>query len=493
VRESLLPFTPLVLVPAILKSVVQLAFADRYGWHIDELYYFASGHHPQLGYVDYPPIAPLLAGVAAHLFGDSLVGLRALSILAGAIAVVMSALVAREFGGGRFAQVAAATFAAASGLLLGANWLFQTVSFDQLLWVMIAWLAVRLLRTGDRRLWPALGVAAGVALETKYTAAGLLFALVVGFLLDRRGRALLRGGRFRLAIGVAVLLVLPNLFWQAQNGWPSVSFFIGESATLRAENSLGQYLFDFFVPLAGPLGAPLAVWGLVRLARDPQWRALAWASAIVFAGFPFIGGKAYYAAPILLLLFPAAAVGLERVTAVRTRWLRIWYPVAFVGLALVLLPVALPVLPEPQMVELGLTDVRKDYADEIGWPELVDQVDAIYHGLPPTVQSSAAILATTYGEAGALDLFGPARGLPRVAAGSSALTYAFWEPPTLGATTMITIGYSAPSLGRWCDSIVPEGVIANRWNIRNEERGRPLLLCHLRGTFADVWADLRKP
>ena len=464
------------------KTVLSLAFAGRYGWHIDELYYFATGKHPALGHVDFPPITPLLAGVARVLFGESLVGLRSLAILAGAGVLVLAALIARELGGGRFAQTLAAA-SVGSSLVLGSNTMFQTVSFDQLAWAAVLFVALRLLRTGDARLWPVLGAVAGLGLMTKYTIAVLLAGLAAGFVLSAGGRARLRGVGPWLAVGIAALIFLPNLWWQIDHGWPSVDFFTSRNPGNRDEFPPPVFLAMFLLA-GGPMGLALLVPGVRRLAKDAVCRPLAIAAALTVAGFVVTGGKPYYPAPLHVLLAAAGTVALEGARIRRRR-------TTVVVSALLLLPALpyyFPVLPLEMMLDIGGADVRRDYADQIGWPELVAAVDRTYEAIPADEQSRTAILTSNYGEAGAVDLFGPERGLPRAA--SPHLTYRYWTPPQLDATTLLAVGFHPGDLNRWCAAPPTVTTFTTPHGVDNEESGKQIAVCRLRGTFAEVWREV---
>src|SRR5262249_59181821 len=180
-RVSRVPWLPVVGLAAV-KLAVPLVFAGRYGWHGDELYYLASGRHLELGYVDYPPVPPAIARLVQVVAPDSVVALRFPGILAGALVVVLAALIARELGGGRRAQVLAALTVVISPVFLGGNFIFSTVDFDQLVWALLLWLVARVLAGRDPRLWLLAGLVLGVGLETKYTVAALAVALSPGLL-----------------------------------------------------------------------------------------------------------------------------------------------------------------------------------------------------------------------------------------------------------------------------------------------------------------------
>jgi len=478
-RSDLVP----VLAVAGAKTLLQLAVAGRYGWHRDELYYVDAGRHLALGYVDFPPITPLLGRLATAVSGDSLVGLRSLAALAGAAVVVLVALTARELGGGRRAQVLAALVAATSPLLLGTNAMFQTVSFDQLAWAAVLLLAVRALKAPSTGRWLALGVAAGVGLETKYTIALLLVGLAAGLVLTAGGRRHLRTAGPWLAGGTATALLLPNLWWQARHGWPSVDFFTGGDGYEPGETSPGGFVLELLL-LVGPAGLALSVPGLRRLARDRRLSPLAVAAAVVVLGFVVSGGKSYYAAPVALVLYAAGAGAAER-WARGARWA---VPLGALATLVAAGPLILPVADEHDMVSSRLYEQREDYAEQIGWPELAEQVVAAARTLPPDEREAAVVLTGNYGEAGALRRFaGP--DLPRVVSGH--LSNRSWiGAEDLDARTLVVVGYDRSHLAPHCASVTRAGTVGNAAGVPNEEAGAAIDVCRLRGTLADVWPEV---
>ena len=468
-----------VLLVAALKSLLNLSLARRYGWHWDELYYRVAGQHLQLGYVDFPPLTPLLARAADALFPGSLVGLRAFAVLAGAGVVVLSALLARELGGSPRAQVLAAIAVATCPIILGANTMFQTVSFDQLAWMGVLVVAARLLRTRDLRLWLPLGALSGVALMTKYTAIGFLLALGIGFLATPQSRDLLRSRRVPLAAAIALVIVAPNVWWQVRHGWPSIDFYAQNNASVRAETSRPTYVAEV-VLIAGPVGAVLCVMGIRRLWRDPSFRTLAVAAGAVVAIFFVLGGKSYYPAPIAPLLLAAGAVQVEAHRA--ERGVR-RFAIATCVAAVVISPLMLPVLPQQTMIDVGLASARKDYAAQIGWPELAAQTAAALHSLPPDEQAGAAILTSDNAEAGAVDLFEPQ--LPEAA--SVDRLYRYWPPGRPGATVVVTVGLTRELLGARCASFTEVARVVNPAGDDNDENGETIGICHTTADLASLW------
>ena len=443
-----------------------MAVADRYGWHRDELYYLASSRHLSLGYVDYPPITPLLARLDQAIFPGSIPGLRLLTVLAGAAVIVIAALIARELGGGPSAQALAGLAVLISPLFVGANILFQTVSFDQLVWAAVCLLFVRLLRGADPREWLVLGLLFGIGLETKYTIVGLGVAMLVG-LIATPARRHLRSRWPWFGFGLAVLLILPNLTWQVGHHWDSVAYTLNH----RGNTDGPVFYWVQQLLLAGPQLLAIVVMGVVWLWRREQFRAAAVTIIAVELLFFAAGGKAYYPAPIYALAYAAGSIWF--VEAIRRRWVRRLAVAAAVAVTLVLLPIGLPVLPAQVMADSGIWKARKDFADMYGWPELVQQVTAVYTGLPASDRNSVMILAGNYGEAGALDFYG--RGLPLVV--SAHLTYYYWAPAHMAPSTVIVLGYPRDYLATFFGQIELAGTIGNAYGLHNEEYGQPIWVC----------------
>lgn len=473
-----------VLALAAVKVAGTMAFAAGYGWHRDELYYLACSRHLALGYVDFPALTPLLARLDQALFPGSLVGLRLLPALAGATVVVIAAAIARELGGGTAAQVLAAFAVLISPLYIGSNHLFQTVSFDQVVWALLCWLLARVLAGGDARLWVLVGLVFGVGLETKYTVIGLGVAAAAGLLVTAARRQLLTPWPW-LALAISLALLAPNLWWQATHGWDSVRYTLSHHGNTDGPVAYwGQQILLF-----GPLHIPLVFLGLRFLHHDARFRALFWTALAVELLFFAAGGKSYYPAPIYALLYAAGAVSLAPFLARRRlRWGLVAVPAVMSGL---LLPIGLPVLPARAAAGSVVTTARKDFADEYGWPELAGQVRDVQQRLPAGERGSAVILAENYGEAGALDLYGPPLSLPQVV--SPHLTYYYWAPRRMAPQTVIAVGYSDDQLRPLFADVEAAGSISNSYGLRNEEFGRPIFVCrHPRRPLWQDWPGLKR-
>ena len=454
-----------MLAVVALKCALELAVAGRYGWHRDELYYAVAGLHLQGGYVEFPPVTALLAALARELFGWSLVGLRAVTILASAGTVVVGALVARELGASRRAQILAAVLIGFIPGMLATNLLFQPVALDQLTTMVVLWLALRLAL--GRGSWPLLGVAAGIGLETKYTLAVVLVLLIATFLVWRRD--VLRSWGFPIAVAIAAALMVPNLVWEAGHGWTSVHFFVNPPPS-GSDETRPQFVGNVILLLA--VAFPVAVAGVVSLVRNREVRPLGWTVVGTVVAYFVLGGKSYYALPVMVFALAAGAIPLDR-WATRRRLVVAGAAFAAVGLAV--LPITLPVLPLHTAVRHGVVKGRDDYQSEVGWPAYVRLVERHAAG-------ADVIVAGNYGEAGALELFG--RGLPPVA--SADVTMRYWRPQVAGRNALV-VGYSRRAAA-FCSGyrVVARISSANDSN----EGGEPIARCTLRGTLADVWPGI---
>src|ERR1700733_16292658 len=143
---------------SLLRLLVQFAGINHYGWFRDELYYMACGEHLAWGYVHQPPLIALVAWFARHVFGNSLFAVRLLPALAGAAVVFLTGWIAREFGGGPFAQFLAAMAMLFAPAYLAFDSFLSMNAFEPLFWVLCAWIAVRIVKGASPKLWLAFGV-----------------------------------------------------------------------------------------------------------------------------------------------------------------------------------------------------------------------------------------------------------------------------------------------------------------------------------------------
>jgi hypothetical protein len=508
-RDGLPPFAwlPVLAVAAGCFALLMLV-AGRYGYHRDELYFIAASKHMAWGYVDQPPLSVALVWLARRLFGDSLLGLRLFPALAYAAAVALTGLTAREFGGRRFAQTLAALLLAVSPFLIAGHMAGPTV-YDLVGWALVILLVLRILRTGDQRLWLLVGLVVGISLYAKHTILFLVIALLVGLVVDRRWKVL--GSPYLwAAAAIAVVLWAPNLLWQADNGWPTLAM----SAALREKHSGAGYTVTFLVlqfVLPGPWAAPIwlaGLWALLRERRFRPYRAFAVAYLLLFVVIMVaMGDRPYYLAPLYVVLFGAGSVitaGVvegsrrffsERPPAPRSRGSMWRSPAAayawVLAFALIFLPLSLPVLPAGWLATVPLQKINYNMGEEIGWQDLTRTVAGIYAELPAEQRAHTVILTGNYGEAGALQRYGEALGLPAVYSGQN--NFHLWGPPPGDASTVIVIGfYDRKYVTPYFEEVEQVATISNRAGVDNEEDGLPIWVARgLKRPWVETWPDLQ--
>jgi 4-amino-4-deoxy-L-arabinose transferase-like glycosyltransferase len=465
-----------------------LALSGEYGFHGDEMYYVVAGQHPAFGYVDQPPLTPLLSAGSVALLGATPTAVRVLPSFEMAFVVVLLALICRDLGGSRRAQVLAACTAALSGYL-GAGHLDTTTDPDLLAWAILVWLLARLLDGGDPRQWLPVGVTAGLALENKDTVLFLGAGLAVGLIACRRWDVI----RCRWAwvgLAIALLLWLPNLVWQATNGWPQVTM-ASQIAGYAAENraQVVPLLWLFTGPLLFPVSAAGLVWILGAKAAVP-WRAIGIAGLVALVLVLASGGKAYYVIGSAPLFMAAGAILLDRWLSRGHRRLRVASLTAAAALSGALIAyLTLPVLPVATYAKTSLPADVPDTANEVGWPQFVAKVEHVVAALPPAERARAVILTNDYSEASPLILLGS--GLPPVYSGHNA--YWEWGPPSADLIVVVHVGDWRPTNWRrffvGCREVAR---IDNGLGIDNSEQGEAVSVCTgLHAPWLTMWPALR--
>ncbi|HEY6430058.1 MAG TPA: glycosyltransferase family 39 protein [Acidimicrobiales bacterium] len=467
--------------------MLEITVSGRYGFHRDELYFVACAHHLAWGYVDQPPMVPAIAWLSIHMWGTSPVSIRLLSALAGGVSVVLTGLTARELGGGWRAQTLAALAAATSPQVLAAFHLLSTTPFDMFFWCATTYVVVRILRTGNERLWLAVGLLVGVGLLNKWNIGFLAVALAVGLGAGGRARDL-RSPWLWAGAALALLIWLPNLVWNAQHHWAEVAM----SRSLHSENggvgaALGFVPSQFVV--VGPVLIVFWLAGLRLLLRTARWRPLGYAYLFLLVVFSVSGGKSYYLAGMYFVLFAAGGVWAEArlVRTVPPRGVGKWVGLMVAG-CVVALPLSLPVLPASALPKSSWEgNVNKDLSATVGWHDFVGQIAQVAQGLPPGERAHLVIFTGDYGAAGAIDLWGDQYGLPQAISGHN--SYWWWGPAGArdGATT-IAVDLSRPYLLTIFSSVTAAGSVSTPGGVWTEERGDPIWICRdQKVSWSEAW------
>ena len=461
----------------------------RYGFHRDELATLDDARRLAWGYVAYPPITPFFGRLSLLLFGTSLAGFRFFAALAEAVAVVLTGLMARAMGGGRSAQLVAA--AAALPFCLAGGSLMQYVSFDYLFWVLTIYSVVRLLADGEPRWWVVIGAAMGLGMMAKYSMVFLAAGLGAGLLLTG-ARKYLASKWLWCGLAVALAIVSPNLIWQARHSFVSLEFL----RTIHARDIRIGRTRDFLPDQLKLtlLAAPLAAAGLyfyLRAHAGRRYRALGWMYAALLLLFVVAKGRGYYLAAAYPMLYAGGAVwGEQRLASMGRGWAGAVRAAAWTALAVdvaLMAAIFLPVAPADSAWGKWMLRQNGDLHEEFGWQELVDTVAQIHRTAP-----QAAILALNYGEAGAIDLYGPRYGLsPAISGINSYWQRGYGNPPP---ETVIVVGATSAWVARNFASCELAGHTGNRYGVENEEtRDHPdIFVCRgLRQSWPEFWRTFR--
>ena len=457
---------------------VLLALSSRYGYHRDELYFRVLAEHPAWGYVDQPPLTPLLARASIAVFGDTLTALRVLPALSITVLVVLVALIARELGGRGAAQTLAALGTATGAFTLIAGHSLLTLSFDLPMWAGAIWFVLRALR-GRPRWWLAAGAVIGLATYNKHLIAMLVLALAAGLLVAGPWRVLAERWLWAGTL-VAVVVAAPNLIYQITHDWPQLTMAAALGANKGAEMRM------LFVPmqfvLFGPVVAVIGAFGFVRLWRDRRVRALAAAYPAAAALTLVSGGRFDYTAGLILLLFAAGCVAVEAASADRVRSAAASLAVAAAGSVLV----ALPLIPVTVLAKTPVPAINEVARESVGWPEFDAAVIGVLRSLPPPEAARAVVLTGSYGEHGSLSR----AGVPRVYSGHNQL-WAYGPPPETG-TVAVVLNVDAAVRTRQFSDCAEKARVDNGAGIDNEEQGLPIYLCRgLEQPWSAMWPQWR--
>ena len=488
---------------AAVQLLAFLVTNGRYGMFRDEFYYLACADHLAWGYVDQPPFSIAVLALWKGLFGDSVGAIRVLPALAAAANTMLAAMLARELGGARGAQVLAAVCVAFAPLYLALGGFFSMNPFDVLVWTLSVWLLLLQLRTGDGRLFFVLGAVLGIGLMNKISVLALGVALGGGLVLSSHRRLLGTRGPW-IAAGIALALFLPHVIWQGANGWPTLEFM---------ENAK-RYKIAAFSPVAffgeqvlqmNPLYAPVWFTGLGFLLfskRLSRFRLLAFVFLIAFAVFAVQRSKPYYLGAAYVPLFAAGACAVEQI-ARRHRWILTGVTGTAAAFGLALSPMAIPVLPveafvryqertglAPRAAENNTLGVLpQHFADRFGWETMTETVASVYHALPDGERERAAILCGNYGEAGAITYYGRRHALPPAI--STHNSYFLWGPGESEIEVFVVVGFPEEAVRGAFAQVEYAATIESDWAMPYESNQPVLVARGLLRPMAEAWESAR--
>jgi|WetSurMetagenome_2_1015567.scaffolds.fasta_scaffold21567_2 hypothetical protein len=463
-RESLLGSTAIIFYLAIVKLIIPLLTNSQYGFSRDELYYIACGNHLAFGYVDHPPLAPLLAKIIGILLGNSLLALRVLPAIAGAAIVFLTGLMVRKLRGGIFAQAAACLCVIIAPNFLNMDILFTTNVFDQLLWFICLYLLITLLKNNSDRYWPQIGLVIGIGLLNKYTVVFLIIGLLCGMLFCPARRHFLYK-KFWLGILIAILLVLPNLIWQFNHDWPTIEFLRKATINRMAEVSPIKFAWEQIIsnnPITFPFWIA-GLWFFLFSKKGQSYRVIGYVYVIIFLIFALQKSKGYYLAPMYPALWTAGSIVLEKmVNHSKQTWLKFPIIALLVLGGIIIAPIGLPILPAAKAVQYSKyfsSGLNLGFSDMLGWEHMVAKVDSIYDELPAQDKAKCAILANNYGQAAAIDYYGGKYGLPKAL--STHNNYWLWGPREYTGEIIISVGVKLSSLQQGFGKVDLAGTVYN--------------------------------
>jgi hypothetical protein len=487
-----------LLVLGLVVALIHAAFNGKYGFHRDELDILMNARQLDWGYVAYPPFTPFIARIGLALFGSSLQGLRLFSAIGQGAAVFLVGLMARDMGAKRTAQWMAGIAAAIAPVALTAGTMIQYMAFDYVWWIAIAFCFVRLLKAEQPRWWLGIGGAIGLGMMTKYTVIFLIAGIVTATLLTPN-RRYLRSPWLWAGVGLAVLICLPNLLWQFQHDFISLDFLKSIHARDIQWGRTRDFLPEQLYIATNPFTLPLWLLGLVLCLFAPvfkKFRALGIAFLVTFGLLWASQGRAYYVGPAYTMLLAAGATGLETwMNSLSASPRNLARSLAWGLLAIGTILGAALVKPIPPINSAWwdvLSEVNGEVVEMVGWEDLTAEIADIYNNLPTEEQPRTVILAGNYGEAGALDLYGPAYDMPPVISGSNSLWargFGSFEPETV-----IVVGFESDYTRMFFKSCDLAGKVTNRYGVKNEETSHHtgLYVCRQpRQSWAKMWQSMQ--
>jgi 4-amino-4-deoxy-L-arabinose transferase-like glycosyltransferase len=472
----------LCLAWLVLLTLVSLLAAQQYGFHRDELASLDNGLHMDWGFVEYPPFTPFMARLSILLFGPSLVGLRFMASLAVTLAMLLTGLMVVELGGSRRSQWVAALSVGIAPIVLFTAHFFSYQTFDYLWWVLAAYLLIRLINTGNPQWWLAIGAVLGLGMMTKYTIGFLAIGIVTGVLFTP-ARKFLKSPWLCAGAGLSFLIFLPNVIWQVQHNFISFQFLAFIHNRDIAIGRTGAYLTSQLYICTNIATIFLWIAGLRYYWFHPEgkrYRCLGWLFVAPFILFLVFQGRYYYLAPAYPMLIAAGTL----LSNTRSKGL---YGSLVIG-ALASMAITFPLAPVNSGWWKVAISMSGELREEVGWHELVKTAADIRDTLPARELSQVGILAGNYGEAAAINLYGPQYALPPAISG----TDSYWlrgygdHPPQ----TMIVLGMSQKEVEKLFESCTLAGHSSNRFGIENEEvtRHADIFVCRrLRQPWPEFW------
>jgi len=486
---------PLILILCLVKLAIHLIGNGNYGFHRDELLHLSAGEHLARGYMEFPPFIAFMGKLATSVFGYSVSGVRFFVTLAGIGLLALTCAIAYELGGGKKAVLLVGICVLGFLPYFRNHLLFQPVGFEQFFWTLGFYCLLKFIKTKQAAWAIALGITAGLGLLTKYTMLIWGGGLVVGLLFFDKGR-IFRDKWLYIAGIIAILILLPNIIWQWQHHFPIALHYQKLKEAQLSEISPAAFGKD---QLKLPFTFIISLIGAVAFFINPKlkpYKALSVSVIFIFVTMWILQSKSYYFFAAYPVLFAAGSVQIEQWFTKRPVW-------NYVVAAILILPVipfvpdAIPVLPVEKYVAYkhlkpgddGRVQLTSDYADMFGWNDMVQVTDSVYRSLPPADKEQAVILASNYGEAGAVFLLGKKYSLPEPVCSHG--SFWLWGPGNKRGDVLISIGKSPDDMKQFFGEVTLVKKITHPYT--GEENNTSVCICRKpRISLQQVWPGLEK-
>ncbi|MCF4101911.1 glycosyltransferase family 39 protein [Gillisia sp. M10.2A] len=482
-------YLSIILSLSIVKFLIQWYGNRNYGFHRDELLHLSVSEHLDWGYMEFPPFIALIGKISYWLFDYSLLGVRLFPTLAGVAVLILCCLIARELGGKSKAVFLSGICVLAFLPFYRNHTLFQPVAFDQLFWTLGFYFIIKFINSENKKYLILLGITLGLGLLNKYTILVWAFGLFIGLFFYKNGKVY-RNKWLYLSAFIALLIFLPNIFWQIQNDFPLLKHLQALN-----ENQLDEINpWDFGLKqLSFPFTLIISLFGLVAFLVDnnlKKYRTVAIAALVIFSSMWLLNAKAYYLFAIYPVLFAGGAVKLESLLMKKPVWIYVIAASIFLPV-IYFIPELTPVLPIEKYVsyanldkENGRVELTGDYADMFGWEEQVKLVDSVYQSLSPKEKNNCVLWAENYGEAGALKILGKKYNLPDPISRHG--SFWTWGYGNKDAEVWISLGNEKESVEHVFEDVELIKIITHNYAI-GEENGIPLYICRKPKVDIKTW------
>jgi hypothetical protein len=491
----------------VVALLVHLLTNGRYGYFRDELYYIACARHLAFGYVDQPPLSILLLRLSQMLLGDSLPAIRLLPAVAGAATVAFTGVIARELGGRGWAIALACAGSLCALFNLAVGNFFSMNAFESLFWMGCVYLLIRIINGGSPKLWLWMGALLGLGLENKHSTVFFAAGIFIALLLTPERRHLAEKWIWLGGL-IAFAIALPNILWQVWHHWPTYELLRNIAhSNKNVALSPAQFVAQQIVFL-NPGTLPLWIAGLLWLfgSRDGRrYQALGIIYLVTLAEFIVLHGKSYYLAPAYPMLLAAGGVATERIFVARLKWLKPVLLGAILVTGALFAPLAVPILPPAKLIAymqaIRLQPPRTEtshtaalpqvFADQFGWEQMAGSVAHVYHHLRPEDEKRAALFCQNYGEAGAIDFFGPKLGLPPAICAHQ--NYFLWGPRDWTGEVALVLDTNDEDERELFASVEDLGqIVSSPWAMPYERQAHIFLCRDLKASVQEFWPHVKK-